>query len=453
MTRSRSAAGIVLLTLLAGCSAAPTSPSLPSSSIDSAAASTPVSPATRPAAASTALTPPATTAEPATSTPAPAPAPTTPEAPPVPIRNPALDGQLIDAAWANDVGLATQLIAAGADVNAKDSTVQSAYLISTSEGYLDLLELTLAHGADVASLDSYNGTGLIRAAERGHADVVGRLLRAGIDVNHVNRLGWTALDEAIVYGDGGQGYVDTVRALVAGGADVGRVAGDGRTPGQNASAGGHDVIADTLQAAIDAAISSTDAAAVLLSAAADGDPDRVALALRAGAPLESRDEKGRTALLLAATNDRLDVARLLVVLGADPDAQDDQQDSAWLVTGVTGSVAMLEALLPAHPDLTLRNRFGGVSVIPASERGHVDYVRRVVSTGIDVNHINDLGWTAMLEAIVYGDGSEPYQQIIDILLDAGADPTIADAAGLTPLQQAQNRGFTAIADRLQAAGG
>jgi len=372
----------------------------------------------------------------------------------VPTRNPALDGQLIDAAWANDVVLATQLIAGGADVNAKDNSVQSAYLISTSEGYLDLLELTLAHGADVTSLDSYQGTGLIRAAERGHADIVGRLLRAGIDVNHVNRLEWTALDEAIVYGDGGQGYIDTVRALVAGGADVGRVAGDGRTPGQNARAGGHDVIAGTLQVAIDAPpMSQSDAAALLLSAAADGDADQVAVALRAGAPLESRDDRGRTALLLASTNDRVDVARLLVVLGADPDAQDDQRDSAWLVTGVTGSVGMLEALLPAHPDLTLRNRFGGISVIPASERGHVGYVRRVVSTGIDLDHVNDLGWTAMLEAIVYGDGSEPYQQIIEILLEAGADPTIADAAGLTPLQQARNRGFTAIAERLQTAGG
>ena len=138
----------------------------------------------------------------------------------MPIRNPALDQQLIDAAWADDVDLARQLIAGGADVNAKDNTVQSAYLIATSEGYPDLLELTLSNGADLTSLDSYNGTGLIRAAERGHADIVGRLLQAGIDVNHVNRPGWTALDEAIVYGDGGTGYVDTVRALVAGGADV-----------------------------------------------------------------------------------------------------------------------------------------------------------------------------------------------------------------------------------------
>ena len=88
---------------------------------------------------------------------------------------------------------------------------------------------------------------------------------------------------------------------------------------------------------------------------------------------------------------------------------------------------MLEALLPAHPDLTIRNRFGGVSVIPASERGHVDYVRRVVQTGIDVNHVNDLGWTALLEAVILGDGSAAYQEIVRILLDAGADPDLPTA--------------------------
>ena len=374
--------------------------------------------------------------------------------PAAPVRNPALDQQLIDAAWANDVELARQLIAGGADVNAKDDTVQSAYLIATSEGYLDLLELTLANGADLTSLDSYHGTGLIRAAERGHADIVGRLLQAGIEVNHVNRPEWTALDEAIVYGDGGPGYVDTVRALVAGGADVTRIAGDGRTPLQHAEAGGFQAIASTLAAAIEASpLTVEQASGLLLSAAENGDADTVVTALRAGAPIESRDGRGRTALLLASAADQVDVARLLVVLGADPDAQDDQQDSAWLVTGVTGSVPMLETLLPAHPDLALRNRFGGVSVIPASERGHVDYVRRVVSTGIDVNHVNDLGWTAMLEAIVLGDGSAPYQEIVGILLDAGADPTIADSGGITPLQHAQSSGYGDIAARLQAAGG
>ena len=85
-----------------------------------------------------------------------------------------------------------------------------------------------------------------------------------------------------------------------------------------------------------------------------------------------------------SAGDHVEAARVLVAMGADPDALDDQHDTPWLVTGVTGSVEMLEALLPASPDLGLVNRFGGVSVIPASERGHVEYVRRVVSTGIDV---------------------------------------------------------------------
>ncbi|MET1058434.1 MAG: ankyrin repeat domain-containing protein [Nocardioides sp.] len=107
--------------------------------------------------------------------------------------------------------------------------------------------------------------------------------------------------------------------------------------------------------------------------------------------------------------------------------------------------AMLEVLLPAHPDLTIRNRYGGVSVIPASERGHVAYVRRVVRTGIDVNHVNDLGWTALLEAVILGDGSPPYRKIVRALLEAGADPSVADTDGVTVLEHAESRGQAAVA--------
>ncbi|HKX67728.1 MAG TPA: hypothetical protein VJN29_10930, partial [Intrasporangium sp.] len=109
------------------------------------------------------------------------------------------------------------------------------------------------------------------------------------------------------------------------------------------------------------------------------------------------------------------------------------------------------ALPPANPDLTIRNRFGGVSVIPASERGPVDYVRRVVRTGIDVNHVNDLGWTAMLEAVVLGDGGRRHQEIVRILLDADADPAIGDRDGVMPIEHARSRGFDAIVRILQGA--
>jgi ankyrin repeat protein len=365
----------------------------------------------------------------------------------------ALDEQLIAAAWKNDLRRARALIDQGADVNAKDNTVQSAYLISTSEGYLELLNLTLRHGADVDSKDSFNGTGLIRAADRGHADIAGRLIQADIKINHINNLGWTALHEAIILGDGSRRYVDTVLVLVAGGADLKLPSQrDHIAPLDHATSKGHKEIAKVLRTALEADKPSTQVAnRRLLAAAKRGDAAAAALAIRAGANLETRDERGRTPLLLAATDDRIALARLLVHLGADPNALDDQHDTPWLVTGVTGSVDMLEVLLPAGPDLKIRNRFGGTSLIPASERGHVSYVRRVVRTDIEVNHVNNLGWTALLEAVILGDGSRRYQQLVTILLDAGADPKIADRQGITALQHAEQRGQRAVARILRNA--
>ena len=185
--------------------------------------------------------------------------------------------------------------------------------------------------------------------------------------------------------------------------------------------------------------------AKLIDAVNGDELESVRALVTAGADLEARDSHRRSPLLLAAAADLCDIARLLVTLGADPDALDDRHDTPWLVTGVTGSVPMLEVLLPAKPDLTIRNRYGGVSVIPAAERGHVAYVRRVVETDIDVNHVNDLGWTARLEAVILGDGSPPYQQIVRILLAAGADPAIGDQDSVTALEHARIKGQHEIA--------
>ncbi|MFI9741008.1 ankyrin repeat domain-containing protein [Streptomyces sp. NPDC052494] len=184
----------------------------------------------------------------------------------------------------------------------------------------------------------------------------------------------------------------------------------------------------------------------LLAAARRGDAGEVRAALDAGARVEARDEELRSPLLLAALGNHVEAAHVLVAAGADPNAQDRRHDSAWLVTGVTGSVTMMRALLPAGPDTALRNRFGGVSLIPASERGHVAYVRAVLrETDVDVDHVNDLGWTALLEAVILGDGGRPHQEVVEFLLAAGADPELADADGVTPLRHARRRGFDAIA--------
>ncbi|GAA0315839.1 ankyrin repeat domain-containing protein [Streptomyces polychromogenes] len=191
---------------------------------------------------------------------------------------------------------------------------------------------------------------------------------------------------------------------------------------------------------------------LLLDAAGAGDADGVRAALAAGAAPGTRDEDLRTPLLLAALGDHVDVAEVLVAAGADPDAADSREDTAWLVTGVTGSVRMMRALLPAGPDLTRRNRFGGISVIPAAERGHVAYVRAVLAeTDIDVDHVNRLGWTALLEAVILGDGGSRHEEVVRLLLAAGADPWLADSQGVTAYEHAVRRGFDGLALLLRAA--
>ena len=189
---------------------------------------------------------------------------------------------------------------------------------------------------------------------------------------------------------------------------------------------------------------------LLTKAAEDDDAAVAAQLIGAGADLESRNRLEQTPLLVASAADSVEVATVLAKAGADPDALDYRHDTPWLVTGVTGSVEMAKVLLPLQPDLTIRNRFGGISHIPASERGHDDYVAFVLDhTDIAVDHVNDLGWTALLEAVILGKGSARWQHIVQSFIDHGADVSIADRDGVTPLEHAQRSGFGEIADILR----
>ena len=71
---------------------------------------------------------------------------------------------------------------------------------------------------------------------------------------------------------------------------------------------------------------------------------------------------------------------------------------------------------------------------------------------IPVDHVNNLGWTALIEAIILGRGGPDHQAIVRLLLDYGADPNIADGQGRSPLALARERGYLEIVTMLEAAG-
>nr|WP_245416810.1 ankyrin repeat domain-containing protein [Undibacter mobilis] len=141
------------------------------------------------------------------------------------------------------------LIAAGADVNAKDAIQDSPYLYAAAEGRNDILRMTLAAGADLQSTNRYGGTGLIPAAHHGHPETVRILLRTAIDKDHVNKLGWTALLEAIVLGDGGPVHTEIVRDLVRSGASVTIADREGVSPLAHARRRGYAAIVAILETA------------------------------------------------------------------------------------------------------------------------------------------------------------------------------------------------------------
>jgi ankyrin repeat protein len=166
--------------------------------------------------------------------------------------------------------------------------------------------------------------------------------------------------------------------------------------------------------------------------------------------LEARDSQGRTALLLATQANSIDIARVLIEAGADVNAKDGMKDTPFLYGGAEGRDEILKLILATgKAKLGDTNRYGGTALIPAAHHGHPTTVAILLEGGLDVDHVNNLGWTALLEAVILGDGGPIYQEIVGLLVDAGAKP-IPDRDGVTPLEHAKRRGFDVIAATIAA---
>lgn len=205
-------------------------------------------------------------------------------------------------------------------------------------------------------------------------------------------------------------------------------------------------------------MSRREATRTLFRAAEQGDLAAARTAIAAKADLEARNERKRTPLIVATKAKQTEVAILLLEAGADPNAKDDINDSAFLYAGAEGYSKILRATLRYGAKVKSTNRFGGTALIPASEHGHTETVRILINAGVPLDHVNDLGWTAMLEAIVLGNGSADHVDVVRQLIGAGADTSIRDKDNKTPRSLAAARGFDEIvrliddADEMRARG-
>ena len=176
--------------------------------------------------------------------------------------------------------------------------------------------------------------------------------------------------------------------------------------------------------------------------------------LNSGQTLNVIGSDGKSALLVVTEMRDPAMVQWLLEHGADVDFYDPNYEiidrTAFLYAGANGLNDILEILIPHKPDVSIRNGYGGNALIPAAEKGHVTTVKLLLEkTNVDVNFVNHLGWTALLEAVLFGQNDEVYQEIVKLLLEHGAAPGLPDKERVAPLEHAKRRELTLIIPLLE----
>ena len=139
--------------------------------------------------------------------------------------------------------------------------------------------------------------------------------------------------------------------------------------------------------------------------------------------------------------------------GANPNALDAQRYDIVTIAAVADDVPMLKVALEGGTSAkSVTSPYGGTALIAAAHLGHDEVVKVLIAAGAPLDHVNNLGWTAVIEAIVLGNGGKRHTETLRALIAAGANPHLADGRGTTPLALARGRGYGEMAKILEQAG-
>jgi hypothetical protein len=192
----------------------------------------------------------------------------------------------------------------------------------------------------------------------------------------------------------------------------------------------------------------------LHAAAAQGDVAEIEKLVKSGAPIDARDGRARTPLHVAAFMQKPEAARVLMRLGADANALEAQKYDIVTIAAVADDVPMLKVALDGGCKAgNITSPYYGTALIAAAHLGHEEVVRTLITAKAPLDHVNNLGWTAVIESIVLGDGGKRHVATLKVLVEAGANVNLADRSGETPLMLAKRRGFKEMVAILEKAGG
>ncbi len=189
----------------------------------------------------------------------------------------------------------------------------------------------------------------------------------------------------------------------------------------------------------------------LHAAAHTGNLQSLETLLLSGSNIEALDSYSRTPLHVAAYASNDEIVERLAKAGANLNALELHAYDIVTIAAVANDLALMDlALRLGAKSGNVTSPYHGTALIAAADRGHIEVVQRLIDAGAPLDHINNLGWTALLEAVILGDGGPNYVAIVEALLKGGANQTLADKDGMTPLKHAQQRGFDNMVKILEA---
>jgi len=370
-----------------------------------------------------------------------------------------------------DLEQVKKLIAADADVNARDKRSQSPLHYAASSGHEEIARLLIAHGADVnASMVNDSWTPLLDAANAGHAQVVKVLLENGAKVDVGDSYGYTPLYYAIWSDD-----EEAVRMLIAAGADVNTCPKGDYHPLFYAVWQSHEGI---VKAIIDAganvnaeyenedgwtalhyALDETDTDIARLfvgtgvnipvfhNAVLEGDLEKVRQLVESGTDVDTKDELGWTAAFWALSAGQKEVFAYLLSQGADVSIKTNSSLTLMHQASKAGDTAIIKQLIAKGADVSVKNKGGETPLQCAASQGHMEVVKLLVAKGADVNATSKSGKHAIGDAALAG-----HENVVKLLIANGAEVNLHAEDRGTALHAAAQGGHSTIIDLLIANG-